>query len=163
PHDLAEIHLPPVLTGIGTGAVAFMAAYNDIDGVPCCANPDLLTRLLRDQHGFEGVVMADMFAVDRLADMTGDLPSAGPAALPAPPQDTDRHAEGIRLEAARESARIASRDLAARSLVLLADDDLTLPLDPQTLRRIAVVGPYANDVPCMLGDYVAPQPEGSAL
>src|SRR5699024_7002930 len=27
----------------------------------------------------------------------------------------------------------------------------------------AVVGPYANDVPCMLGDYVAPQPEGSAL
>lgn len=209
PHDLAEIHLPPVLTGIGTGAVAFMAAYNDIDGVPCCANPDLLTRLLRDQHGFEGVVMADMFAVDRLADMTGDLPSAGRAALLAgldislcdeafttldalaesdaqvaaqidvatrrvlalkarfglldPPQETDRHAEGIRLEAARESARIASRDLAARSLVLLADDDLTLPLDPQTLRRIAVVGPYANDVPCMLGDYVAPQPEGSAL
>src|SRR5690625_7048249 len=75
---------------------------------------------------------------------------------PTPPQDTDRHAEGIRLEAARESARIASRDLAARSLVLLADDDLTLPLDPQTLRRIAVVGPYANDVPCMLGDYVDP-------
>ena len=34
PHDLAEIHLPPVLTGIGAGAVAFMAAYNDIDGVP---------------------------------------------------------------------------------------------------------------------------------
>src|SRR5699024_11001119 len=30
------------------------------------------------------------------------------------------------------------------------------------LRRIAVVGPYANDVPCMLGDYVARQPEGSA-
>src|SRR5690625_6832803 len=66
-----------------------------------------------------------------------------------PPQETDRHAEGIRLEAARESARIASRDLAARSLVLLADDDLTLPPDPHRLRRIALAGPYANDVPRM--------------
>src|SRR5699024_12397864 len=47
PHDLAEIHLPPVLTGIGTGAVAFMAYYNDIDGVPCCAYPYLMTRHLR--------------------------------------------------------------------------------------------------------------------
>ena len=81
PHDLAEIHLPPVLAGLDTGAVAFMAAYNDIDGVPCCANHDLLTGLLRERHGFDGIVMADMFAVDRLAGMTGDLPSAGRAGL----------------------------------------------------------------------------------
>ena len=43
-----------------------MAAYNDIDGVPCCANEDLLTRTLRGEWGFDGIVMADMFAIDRL-------------------------------------------------------------------------------------------------
>ena len=38
PHDLHEIHLPPVAAGVRAGALGFMAAYNDIDSVPCCAN-----------------------------------------------------------------------------------------------------------------------------
>src|SRR5690625_2949611 len=213
PYDLAEIHLPPVLAGIEAGAAGFMAAYNDIDGIPCCANPELLTGLLREQHGFDGIVMADMFAVDRLADMTGDLPSAGRAGLLAgvdvslcdesftsldelarsdqrvaaqidvaarrvlalkarfglldPPVPEAAATAAARLDAARDSARIASRHLATKSLVLLTDTGdqgaAILPLAPAALHRLAVVGPYADDVPCMLGDYVAPQPEGSAL
>ena len=227
PGDLAEIHLPPVLAGLDAGAVAFMAAYNDIDGVPCCANPDLLTGLLRERHGFDGIVMADMFAVDRLADMTGDLPSAGRAGLLAgvdmslcdegfttldqlaeadervaeqidvaarrvlalkhrfgllePQPAPEPEAVPLRLGSAQDTARIASRRLAAGSLVLLAngstgdaggpadraegpvDGGPVLPLDPPQLKRLAVVGPYAGDVPCLLGDYVAPQPAGSAL
>ena len=213
PHDLAEIHLPPVLAGLEAGAVAFMAAYNDIDGVPCCANHELLTGLLRERHSFDGIVMADMFAVDRLAGMTGDLPSAGRAGLLAgvdislcdesfttlgelaetdervaaqidlavrrvlslkasfglltPVPARERETEVVRLQTARETARDASRALAAGSLVLLANgtenDEPILPLDPDSLSRLAVVGPFADDVPCMLGDYVAPQPAGSAL
>lgn len=58
-----------------------MAAYNDIDSVPCCANPWLLEDYLRDQLGFDGIVMADGLAVDRLEDMAGSIPAAGRAAL----------------------------------------------------------------------------------
>lgn len=221
PADLAEIHLPPVLAGLDAGAVAFMAAYNDIDGVPCCGNHELLTGLLRDQHGFDGIVMADMFAVDRLAGMTGDLPSAGRAGLlagvdmslcdegfttldqlaetdervaaqidvaarrvltlkhrfglleppPQPQSESDRRATRARLETARETTRQASRRLAVESLVLLTNAEPgasgaaipVLPLDGASMRRLAVVGPFADDVPCLLGDYVAPQPAGSAL
>ena len=80
-HDLREIHLPPVEAGVRAGAWGFMAAYNDIDSVPCCANPWLLRTYLRGELGFDGVVMADGLAVDRLADMAGSIPAAGRAAL----------------------------------------------------------------------------------
>ncbi|GAB3757723.1 glycoside hydrolase family 3 protein [Microlunatus parietis] len=83
PHDLAELHLPAALAGIEAGAVGVMAAYNDIDGVPCCANPDLLTGLLRDRWGFDGVVVGDGLAIDRLAGQTGSLRAAARAALVA--------------------------------------------------------------------------------
>lgn len=81
PRDLRELHLPAVRAGVQAGALGFMAAYNDIDGVPCCANRELLTDYLRDECGFDGIVMADGLAVDRLVTMTGDVPSAGRAAL----------------------------------------------------------------------------------
>ena len=81
PHDLHEIHLPPVAAGVRAGALGFMAAYNDIDSVPCCANPWLLEDYLRDQLGFDGIEMADGLAEDRLEDMAGSIPAAGRAAL----------------------------------------------------------------------------------
>jgi beta-glucosidase len=79
--DLAELHLPMVRAGVDAGALGFMAAYNDIDGIPCCANPALLRDLLRRDYGFDGIVMADGLAVDRLEALTGDLPAAGRLAL----------------------------------------------------------------------------------
>lgn len=81
PRDLCELHLPAVRAGVHAGALGFMAAYTDIDGVPCCANHDLLTGYLREECGFDGIVLADGLAVDRLATMTGDVASAGRAAL----------------------------------------------------------------------------------
>jgi beta-glucosidase len=81
PRDLRELHLPAVRAGVAAGALGVMAAYTDIDGVPCCADPDLLTGYLRGELAFDGVVMADGLAVDRLVAMTGDVPSAGRAAL----------------------------------------------------------------------------------
>lgn len=81
PHDLHEIHLPPVVAGVRAGALGFMAAYNDIDSLPCCANPWLLQDYLRADLGFDGIVMADGLAVDRLEPMTGSIPASGRAAL----------------------------------------------------------------------------------
>ncbi|MEQ4723924.1 glycoside hydrolase family 3 N-terminal domain-containing protein [Nonomuraea sp. B19D2] len=83
PRDLRELHLPAVRAGVEAGVLGFMAAYNDIDGVPCCANADLLTGFLRGECGFDGIVMADGLAVDRLTAMTGDATAAAVAALEA--------------------------------------------------------------------------------
>ncbi len=83
PRELAELHLPAARAGIGEGAVGVMAAYNDIDGVPCCANEALLTGTLRGEWGFEGIVMADMFAVDRLMRSASSPAAAGALALRA--------------------------------------------------------------------------------
>jgi beta-glucosidase len=83
PRDLRELHLPSARAAVEAGALGFMAAYNDIDGVPCCANRELLTGFLRAECGFDGVVMADGLAVDRLAAMAGDPMAAAVAALEA--------------------------------------------------------------------------------
>ncbi|WDF42114.1 glycoside hydrolase family 3 N-terminal domain-containing protein [Streptomyces sp. T12] len=79
--ELHEIHLPAARAGVRAGAAAVMAAYNEVDGMPCSGNRALLTELLRDRWGFEGLVMADGLAVDRLARITGDKVSAGALAL----------------------------------------------------------------------------------
>ncbi|GAA4041861.1 glycoside hydrolase family 3 N-terminal domain-containing protein [Streptomyces shaanxiensis] len=79
--ELHEIHLPAARAGIRAGAAAVMAAYNEADGMPCSGNRALLTELLRESWGFEGLVMADGLAVDRLARITGDKVSAGALAL----------------------------------------------------------------------------------
>ncbi|MDX3498750.1 glycoside hydrolase family 3 N-terminal domain-containing protein [Streptomyces turgidiscabies] len=81
PRELHEIHLPAARAGVRAGAAAVMAAYNEVDGVPCSANGPLLNGLLRDRWGFGGLVVADGLAVDRLARITGDKVSAGALAL----------------------------------------------------------------------------------
>ncbi|MFE7270168.1 glycoside hydrolase family 3 N-terminal domain-containing protein [Streptomyces sp. NPDC057623] len=83
PRELHEIHLPAARAGVRAGAAAVMAAYNEVDGLPCAGNRALLTELLRERWGFEGLVMADGLAVDRLARITGDHVSAGALALDA--------------------------------------------------------------------------------
>ncbi|HWD90866.1 MAG TPA: glycoside hydrolase family 3 N-terminal domain-containing protein [Verrucomicrobiae bacterium] len=49
-------------------AMGIMAAYHDIDGVPCTANPWLLNKVLRDELGFQGFVLSDLGAIRRLYD-----------------------------------------------------------------------------------------------
>ncbi|MBA4862307.1 glycoside hydrolase family 3 C-terminal domain-containing protein [Streptomyces sp. PSKA54] len=81
--ELHEIHLPAARAGVRAGAAAVMAAYNEVDGMPCCGNRALLHGLLRESWGFRGLVMADGLAVDRLARITGDKVAAGALALNA--------------------------------------------------------------------------------
>ena len=49
-------------------AMAVMAAYNEIDGIPCTANPLLLLDILRKEWGFRGFVLSDLGAIRELVD-----------------------------------------------------------------------------------------------
>ena len=81
--ELREIHLPVVKACIEAGVKGIMAAYNEIDGVPCHANYRLLTEILREEMGFTGFVMSDGVAIDQLDEMTGDRVLSGAIALNA--------------------------------------------------------------------------------
>ncbi|CAM3899586.1 glycoside hydrolase family 3 N-terminal domain-containing protein [Lederbergia lenta] len=81
--ELREIHLPGMKAGVEAGALGCMAAYNEIDGIPCHANEKLLTKILREEWGYEGIVMADGVAIDRLVIQAGDYESAAAMALTA--------------------------------------------------------------------------------
>ncbi len=50
-------------------AMATMAAYHEIDGVPVTADPFLLKNILRQEWGFQGFVLSDLGAIRRLYDV----------------------------------------------------------------------------------------------
>jgi beta-glucosidase len=47
-------------------AMATMAGYHEIDGIPITADPFLLKKILRDEWGFQGFVLSDLGAIERL-------------------------------------------------------------------------------------------------
>jgi len=58
--SLREYYLVPFEMAVKEGrAESIMSAYNAINGVPCTANPVLLTNILRKEWGFNGYVVSD--------------------------------------------------------------------------------------------------------
>ncbi|MGH3160219.1 MAG: glycoside hydrolase family 3 N-terminal domain-containing protein, partial [Streptosporangiaceae bacterium] len=66
PREFGDVLLPPFEMAIRAGARAVMPSYTDIDGVPASGDARLLTRILRDELGFDGVVVSDYYAVSFL-------------------------------------------------------------------------------------------------
>jgi beta-glucosidase len=57
---LEEIYLPPFAAAVTQGHVgAVMCSYNLINDVHACQDPGTLTRVLRNQWGFQGFVVSD--------------------------------------------------------------------------------------------------------
>ncbi|MTD52872.1 beta-xylosidase/alpha-l-arabinosidase [Amycolatopsis pithecellobii] len=200
PREFRDVILPPFEMSIRDGgARAVMNAYVDIDGVPAAANVVLLSEILREEWGFEGVVVSDYWAIaflknmHRVADSVG---AAGALALAAGvdielpdtlcystelvelvrsgevPEDlVDRSvhrllrqkaelglldpdwtpkADAVDLDSPRN--RAIARELAEKSVVLLTNDGV-LPL---AAKKIAVVGPCADDPLAFMGCYSYP-------
>jgi beta-xylosidase len=82
PREFADVILPPFEMAIRIGgARSVMPTYIDRDGVPASADANLLTALLRDELGFDGVVVSDYFAVSFL--QLQHAVAAGPAGAAA--------------------------------------------------------------------------------
>jgi beta-glucosidase len=81
PREVADMFLPPFEMAIRDGgARSVMNSYTDLDGVPMAASSEYLTDLLREQWGFDGVVVADYFAVAFLEVMHQVAADRGEAA-----------------------------------------------------------------------------------
>ncbi|WP_084143313.1 beta-glucosidase [Amycolatopsis taiwanensis] len=85
--ELGDVILPPFEMAIRDGgARSVMAAYVDLDGVPASAHERLLTGILRDEWGFDGVVVSDYWSIAFLKTMHGiaeDVGQTGALALAA--------------------------------------------------------------------------------
>lgn len=192
-----EIYLPPYAAAVRAGCATAMAAFNDLNGVPCTTNRFLLQTLLREKLGFNGFVISDANAIRECINhgTAQDEREAAKQALEAGlDMDLGANVYTACLEdmvnkgelavqyldaAVRNILRVkfalglfehpyadtpekkrtalcadhraAARDAAKRSIVLLKNENRTLPLSKTA--NIAVVGSVANDRQAMLGTW----------
>jgi beta-glucosidase len=202
--ELREVFLRPFEAAVKEAKLAsMMNAYHELDGVPCGGSRELLTEILREEWGFEGIVVADYFAVDQLAAyhrVARDKEEAARLALSAGIDvelpSTDCY--GAPLYQAVQAGRISqalvdqavgrvleikfrlglfeqpyvdegrvpqvfdspdqralARQIAQKSMVLLKNQGELLPLK-KNLAAIAVIGPNADSVRNLVGDYAYP-------
>ncbi|MGY1680994.1 glycoside hydrolase family 3 C-terminal domain-containing protein [Geodermatophilus sp. SYSU D01176] len=172
---LREIYLPAFERVVTEAAPAtVMCAYNKVNGVYASQHRWLLTEVLRDEWGFDGVVVSDWGAVDdRAAALAAGLDLQMPGDRGA---GNRRVVEAVRAGELDEAyvdasaARVAAldryvgppadgfdaaahhalaRELAAECAVLLRNEGGTLPLAPGT--RVALVGEFARAPRCQGG------------
>jgi beta-glucosidase len=65
-HTLREVYFPPFKAALDAGVGTFMSAFNSLNGVPTTANPFTLTKVLRDEWRFDGLVVSDYESVREL-------------------------------------------------------------------------------------------------
>ncbi len=203
PRELREVYAEPfsaVIRNVGLATV--MNSYASVDGLPCAGSSEILTRLLREELGFVGTVVADYDSViqlmqyHRVAATRGDAGSlALQAGLDMELPAADCYGEPLKAEikagrlaievvdtAVRRvlrlkfqlglferpyvddtvadlvfqtpEQRVLARRAVAASTILLTNDGV-LPLS-RTIKRLAVVGPGADDARLLQGDYHYP-------
>ncbi|KAH0989265.1 hypothetical protein GBA52_000748 [Prunus armeniaca] len=70
--DLADTYQPPFKSCVQQGqASGIMCAYNRVNGVPSCADYNLLTKVARGQWDFHGYITSDCDAVSIIRDVQG--------------------------------------------------------------------------------------------
>ncbi|PQP96150.1 putative beta-D-xylosidase 7 [Prunus yedoensis var. nudiflora] len=70
--DLADTYQPPFKSCVQQGqASGIMCAYNRVNGVPSCADYNLLTKVARGQWDFQGYITSDCDAVSIIRDVQG--------------------------------------------------------------------------------------------
>ncbi|HEX7071522.1 MAG TPA: glycoside hydrolase family 3 N-terminal domain-containing protein, partial [Rhodothermales bacterium] len=60
---LRDIYLPPYHAAVDAGAGSVMTSFNEIGGVVSSVSPFLLDQVLRDEWGFDGMVVSDWTSI----------------------------------------------------------------------------------------------------
>jgi beta-glucosidase len=170
---LREIYLPAFERVVKLAQPwTVMCAYNRVNGIYCSEHHWLLTEVLREEWGFQGLVVSDWGAVhDRAAALRGGLdlempPNLGvsDAAIVAAVRDGSLY-ESILDESVSRVLHLVDRSqpalsegatfdpddhhalarrAAQESAVLLKNDGNVLPLDPEPGSTVAVIGEFAR-------------------
>jgi beta-glucosidase len=170
---LREIYLPAFERVVKLSQPwTVMCAYNKVNGIYCSEHHWLLTEVLREEWGFEGLVVSDWGAVhDRVAALKGGLdlempPNLGvsDAAIVAAVRDgsldesildesvsrvlhlVDRSQPALREDASFDpnDHHALARRAARESAVLLKNDGNVLPFEPESGSTVAVIGEFAR-------------------
>ena len=178
--DMREFYLYPYKRLIEDEKLpSIMSSYNAVNHVPTSASAFYLDTLARRTYGMKGYVTGDCAAIQDIYDghyyaETRELATAYGLAAGV---DSDcgsiyqrfaisAYEQGILPMALIDRALInmftirMRAELAVKTPVLLKNDGKALPLDPKTLKSIALIGPQADDVE--LGPYSG-RPEASAM
>jgi beta-glucosidase len=180
---LRELYLLPFEIAVREGgARALMTSYNRLNGGYPPDSAHLLTTVVREEWGFEGIVMTDWWASVSTVEaaeagldieMPGPGRSFGPALARAVvegrvnEQRVDEKArrllvafdrvgafgdppEGPERPGDHERDREVARRAAAEAMVLLRNNGL-LPIDPDGVRKVALIGPSAQKLAIMGG------------
>jgi beta-glucosidase len=154
---LREVHLPPFVAAVRAGVVAIMPAFTDLAGIPMTAHTALLRDYLRDQLGFDGVLVSDYNAIGELMrhGVAADLPEAATLALKAG-VDIDMMADAYRrgLPVALERGTVIMEEidesvwrvLRLKERLGLFDDPYRRGSVPETPAAIAERRLFARDI-----------------
>lgn len=155
-------------------AYGVMAAYNKVDGTWCSENDLLQNKILRDEWGFRGIIISDwggthstvgaaMGGLD--VEMPGDqymgqalLDSVNAGVVPVEVIDAKvRNLLRVRLTVPAVPADEVNKEMtsqpmqqniayevASRSITLLKNEGDILPINPQKVKRVAVIGDNAT-------------------
>ena len=97
PREFADVILPPFEMAIRLGgARSVMPSYADLDGMPPTGDGRLLTEMLRDEIGFDGVVVSDYYAISFLETQHGVAGSSADAAAIAVTAGVDVELPSVR-------------------------------------------------------------------
>ena len=66
-NELRNVYLRPFKAAVDAGVLTFMAAFNDLNGVPASGNEFLMKQILRDEWRFDGFVVSDWDSVHQLS------------------------------------------------------------------------------------------------
>lgn len=82
---LRNAHLRPFRAAVEAGVATVMAAFSDVDGIPMHSHRRLLRGVLKDEWGFDGVVVADWNGIGELVahGVAADLRDAARRAIAA--------------------------------------------------------------------------------
>ena len=170
---LRELYLPPFEAAVARAGVrAVMSAYNRLNGTYCSEHEWLLTTVLRDEWGFDGLVVSDWYGTHSAGT---SLRAGLDVEMPGPPNhrgdklltaieageadeaDVDRaaarvlsladwtgaaSAAGGEVTDVDDSTRDVIRRAAIAGTVLLRNEGAALPLAAPA--KVALIGPYAT-------------------
>ena len=167
---LREIYLKPFEIAVKEAKPeSVMCAYNKVNSVWCSENPFLLTEVLRDEWGFDGLVVSDWGAVHNivfavLAGLDLQMPpnenieaelEAGIKSGDITMEEIDKAVLRILKFVLKDRNKSRGYDrfkqheiaknIAESGITLLKNDDKVLPLTSKKYKKIGVVGEFAKN------------------